>query len=210
MDQYAYDVELKRLERTQQALVKNNMQATILEKASEVAPLVQQLIPTGSMVANGGSVSLIETGVMSVLRGGNYNFLDRETPGTDIQQLYRQSFMADYYLCSANALTENGEIYEMDGNSNRVAALAYGPEHVILVVGNNKIVPDIQAAKERAMLYSNPANAMRVGAKTPCAVTGKCSNCSSPGRICCTELILHQQRVKDRIHVILVNEPLGF
>lgn len=210
MNEFLYPIEQKRLERVQLALQKNNMQASIVETASDVVPLIEQLIPEGSIVANGGSVSLQQTNVMGLLKSGKYNFLDREAPGIDKDDLYRQVFFSDFYLCSANALTENGEIYEMDGNSNRIAALAFGPKHVILVVGSNKIVADIPAAKERRMRYAAPANAMRVGTNTPCTVTGKCSDCNSPGRICCSELILHQQRVKDRIHVILVNESLGF
>lgn len=210
MNEFLYSIEQKRLERVQQALVKNNMQATIVETKGEVAPLVKQLIPTGSSVANGGSVSLQQAGVMELLRSGNYTFFDRDTEGADVLEIYRQAFLADYYLCSANALTENGEIYETDGTSNRIAALAFGPKNVILVVGSNKIVADITAAQERRKYYAAPANAMRVGVNTPCTVTGKCSDCHSPSRICCSELILHQQRVKDRIHVILVNESLGF
>ena len=200
----------KRLERVKNALIKNNMNVHIVDTAQEVAPLVQELIPAGASVANGGSVTLQECGVMDLLRSGAYNFLDREAPGAEGNKVYREAFFADAYLASANAITESGEIYEMDGNSNRVAAIAFGPSSVILVAGYNKIVANLEAARRRNAEIAAPANCRRLGKKTPCSVTGICSDCNSPDRICCTEMILRQQRVAGRIKVILVKEELGF
>lgn len=199
-----------KLQRVKAALEKNYMQAHIVETAAEVPALVQELLAKGDTVANGGSMSLVECGVMSVLRSGEYNFLDREAPGVSPDEIYRKAFSADAYLASANAITETGEILEVDGRANRVAAIAYGPASVILVVGVNKVVEDLAAARRRVASIAAPANTRRLQLKTPCAATGLCIDCNSPGRICCTELVLRQQREKDRIKVILVNEALGY
>lgn len=203
-------VQQKKLERTKAALEKNNMQAFIVQTAAEVVPLLKTLLPQGGTVSNGGSVSLAECGALDLLKSGNYRYLDRTEPGVDVQKLYREVFSADAYLASANAVTEEGEVYQMDGNSNRVAPITFGPASVILVVGINKIVPDIYAAFDRRANIAAPANTHRLNLKTPCATTGVCSDCHSPDRVCCTEVILHQQRTKDRIKVILVNEALGY
>ena len=126
------------------------------------------------------------------------------------KQIFRQAFSADVYLMSSNAVTEEGELYNVDGNSNRVAALAYGPDSVIVVAGCNKIVPDIAAAVERVKKIAAPVNATRLHCSTPCAKTGECMNCHSDGRICCNYLVSAQQRHQDRIKVILVGGELGY
>ena len=210
MDKHVNFVQTKRLERVAEALRAHNMEAQVVGTAAEVVPLVRSMMAEGCTVANGGSMTLEACGVMDLLRSGAYNFLDRDVPGADKAAIYRASFGADVYLASANAVTLGGEIYEMDGNANRVAALAFGPESVILVVGVNKIVTDIDAARRRNFEIAAPANNHRLGNKTPCAATGVCIDCKSPARICCTELILHQQRVNGRMKVIFVNEPLGY
>lgn len=196
--------------RTKSALEKNNMQAFIVQSAAEVVPLLQQLIPAGASVSNGGSISLAQTGAIQLLRNGAYQYLDRDAPGADRNVVHRQAFGADVYLASANAITQNGEIYEVDGRGNRVAAIAYGPDSVILVAGRNKIVPTLEDARQRRAQIAAPANVKRLGLKTPCNVTGTCSNCKSPARICCIELVLQQQQTNGRIKVILVNEELGY
>lgn len=210
MNEYLQVVNQKQMERTKAALEKNNMKVYLLPSAAEVVPLLKELLPKGGTVANGGSVTLSQCGVMELLRSGAYQFLDREAPGVDKAQLYRQVFSADAYLASANAVTEQGEIYEVDGNGNRVSAIAFGPANVYLVVGVNKIVPDVNAAFARRANLAAPANAMRTKSKTPCATTGICSDCHSPQRICCTEVILRQQMKPGRINVLLVNEVLGY
>ena len=172
---------------------------------------MEKLIPEGATVANGGSMTLAETGVMDLLASGRYEFLDRTgLAGEELGKLYRRVFSADWYLASANAITEAGEIYNVDGNSNRVAAITFGPENVLLVVGCNKIVKDLAAAKERVEAIAAPANTVRLSCATPCAVTGKCEHCHSPARICCTTAIHSFQRIPGRIKVLLVGEPLGF
>lgn len=210
MDNNTRFVEARRLERVKKALEGHNMAAHIADSAADVVPLVTKLLPQGATVSNGGSMTLYECGVMDALRSGPYQFLDREAPGVDQQKLYRQVFSADCYLASANAVTETGEIYQIDGNGNRIAPVAFGPGTVILVVGRNKIVPDLDAARVRNARVSGPANAQRVQAKAPCVATGQCTDCQSPGRICNMELVLHHQKDKGRIQVILVNDDLGY
>ena len=161
----------KRARRVIEALKANNMEGWYLPRADQVRDFVAQLIPAGATVANGGSMTLAETGVMDLLAGGGYNFLDRsKVSGEALDRLYRQVFSADWYLASANAITEAGEIYNVDGNSNRVAAITFGPENVLLVVGCNKIVKDLAAAKERVEAIAAPANTVRLSCATPCAL----------------------------------------
>ena len=188
MDEPLYSVVEKRIQRTMKALQANNMEAYYVKTAAEVAPLVRQLAPAGSTVAAGGSMTLAQCGVMELLAGGEYTFLDRTgLQGEELQKLYRQVFSA-----------------------NRVAALAFGPASVICVAGYNKIVPDLAAAEARVKAIAAPANAARLHCKTPCAVTGQCENCKSPARICCTTLVQAYQRIPGRVKVILVGESLGY
>ena len=206
-------VVAQRMERTAAALRKNNMEAYCVKTADEVVPLVKTLLAEGATVGAGGSMTLEECGVMDLLRSGAYHFLDRGAPGLtpeDIGKIYRQIFSADCYFASANAVTEAGEVLNVDGNANRVAAITFGPASVILVVGSNKIVKDLAAADARVKAVAAPANAKRLSCKTPCAVTGQCENCQSPGRICCTYVLHRYQRVPGRIKVILVGQELGY
>ncbi len=206
-------VVAQRMERTAAALRKNNMEAYCVKTAGEVVPLVKTLLAEGATVGAGGSMTLEECGVMDLLRSGAYHFLDRGAPGLtpeDIGKIYRQIFSADCYFASANAVTEAGEVLNVDGNANRVAAITFGPASVILVVGSNKIVKDLAAADARVKAVAAPANAKRLSCKTPCAVTGQCENCQSPGRICCTYVLHRYQRVPGRIKVILVGQELGY
>lgn len=211
MHQAVEQILEKRIRRTMDALRANNMEAYYVKTAAEVRAFVEQLVPAGATVSNGGSVSLAETGVMELLAGGRYHYLDRsKAQGDELAALYRQVFSADWYFASANAVTEAGEIYNVDGNANRVAAITFGPKNVLLVVGCNKLVKDMPTAEERVCQIAAPANTARLGCKTPCAVTGKCEDCHSPGRICCTAVVHRYQREQGRIKVLLVGEPLGF
>lgn len=214
----------KRIEKTIKNLEKNNMQACYVESKAEVADKVRELMSEGQTVAVGGSMTLFECGVIDLLRSGSYRFLDRYREGLsrdDINKIYRESFFADTYICSANAITENGELYNVDGNSNRVAAICYGPKSVIIVAGYNKIVSDIDAAIDRVKRTAAPANATRLSCQTYCREKGECmslaqdetgmtSGCGSPARICCNYVVSAYQRVKGRIKVIIVGEELGY
>ena len=202
-------------------LTKNRIAVEYLEKKEDVLPRIRALIPAGSTVASGGSHTLNETGVIDLLKSGVYTYLDRMAPELTPEQRQEMALKgntADYYLCSSNAVTEAGELYNVDGNCNRIAAIAFGPKSVIMVVGINKIVPDIDAAIRRVKTIAAPLNTKRLNCDTYCRTAGVCmgmegtmtDGCHSPARICCNYLISAQQRVPDRIRVLLVGEPLGF
>lgn len=213
MHKAAKNVIRQRMERTAQALRANNMQAFCVDSAAEVLPLLEEWIAPGSTVGTGGSITLAECGVKNFLTSGKVKFLDRFAPGLTPEEsdaMVRAHFSADWYLCSANAITDAGEVFNVDGNSNRIAAIAFGPRNVVMVAGYNKLVRDLDEAENRLETIAAPANAQRLSCKTPCAQTGVCAHCSSPQRICCDYLVLRQQREKGRIRVILVAEALGF
>lgn len=211
----------EKIEKVLANLEKNNMQGIYVDKISDVVPKIKELISPGETVAVGGSMSLIDSGVLDLLRNGDYNFLDRYAAGLsteDIRNLFIKSFSADTYFLSANAITENGELYNVDGNSNRVAALVFGPKSVIVVAGINKIVKDVDAAITRVKTITAPKNSARLNCDTYCSKTGKCiaadkadfSGCPSDSRICCNYVVSSHQRIKNRIKVILVGEELGY
>ena len=167
------------------------------------------LIPAGSSVTMGGCMSAHEIGLVEALKTGNYNFIDRDKM-EDKRAAMLAAYDADFFLTSANAMTEDGEMVNIDGNANRVSAIAQGPKKVLFIVGMNKICPDLDSAMKRARNVAAPVNAQRFGLNTPCAKTGACMNCKSPDTICCQFLITRVSRHEDRIHVILVNDALGF
>lgn len=210
-----------RIQKTIENLRKNRFAVDFVPTKEQVLPLIQSLIPEGATVASGGSKTLAETGVIDLIQNGNYTYLDRMAP--DLSPEERQAVTlaggsADVYLSSSNAITEEGELYNVDGNCNRISAIAFGPKSVIMVVGVNKIVPDMSAAIHRVKTIAAPLNTKRLNCDTYCHKTGVCmgldgkmtDGCSSPARICCNYLISGQQRVPDRIHIILVGEELGF
>jgi len=142
------------IEKTMKNLRKNNMAAYYVEKKEQVVPLIKEIVPQGSSVSNGGSESLVECGVFDLLESGYYDFIDRRKYDAEtVRECYIKAFGCDAFFCSSNAVTENGELYNVDGNSNRVACIVYGPEKVIMVVGKNKIVPDIEAAVKRVKKF---------------------------------------------------------
>ena len=167
------------------------------------------LIPEGSTVTMGGAMSVHEIGLVKALTEGNYNFIDRDAV-EDKRAAMLAAYDADFYLMSANAMTEDGILVNIDGNSNRVSALAQGPRKVIVIAGMNKVCDDVDGAMKRARNVAAPINAQRFGLNTPCAKTGSCMNCKSPDTICCQFLITRFSRHPGRIHVILVNDDLGF
>lgn len=213
-----------KIELTMENLRKNNMDAYYVETKQDVVPLVKTLIKEGDTVSNGGSVSLKETGVIDELKSGRYNYLDRSREGLtadEIMEVYRKTYCADAYFASSNAVTENGQLYNVDGNSNRVSAILFGPSSVILVCGYNKIVKDIKEAELRVKTCAAPPNTVRLNCDTYCAKEGECvslnnpdaeicDGCKSDRRICCNYVISAQQRHKGRIKVIFVGEKLGY
>ena len=168
-----------------------------------------EIIPEGSSVSMGGAMSVHEIGLSDALKKGNYNFIDRDAY-EDKRAAMLAAYDADVFLSSANAMTEDGVLINVDGNSNRVSAIAQGPKKVVFIVGMNKICPDVDSAMKRARNVAAPINAQRFGLSTPCTKTGSCMNCKSPDTICCQILITRFSRHKDRIHIILVNDNLGF
>ena len=175
----------------------------------EALSIALSLIPEGSTVTMGGATSAHEIGLPQNLADGNYHFIDRDKID-DKRAAMLAAYDADYFLSSANAMTEDGVIVNIDGNANRVSAIAQGPKHVIFIVGMNKICKDVDHALKRARNVAAPVNAQRFGLNTPCAKTGSCMDCKSPDTICCQFLITRYSKHPGRIHVILVNECLGF
>ena len=180
--------------------------ASSKEKALETA---LSLIPEGSSVTMGGAMSAHEIGLVDALKKGNYNFIDRDK-ATDKRAAMLAAYDADVFLSSANAMTDDGILVNIDGNANRVSAICQGPKQVLFIVGMNKVCGDLDSAMKRARNVAAPTNAQRFGLSTPCAKTGKCMDCKSPDTICCQFLITRFSRHAGRIHVILVNENLGF
>lgn len=213
MDNNVKFVVEKKVSRTIENLEKNNMKGYFVQNEEEAVTKVEELIKEGDTVSVGGSMTLFETGVIDYLRNGKYNFLDRYKEGLtpeDIKNIYRKSFAADAYFTSSNAITEEGELYNVDGRGNRVAAMIYGPDKVIVVVGVNKIVRDLDEAIMRNREWAAPANAKRLNRKTPCAEVGYCMDCNSNDRICSEYVAIRRQMEQGRIHVIIVNKDLGY
>ncbi len=213
MDYNARLVIQKRIDRTIEKLAENRMKAYYVETKKDVLSLLDEIIFDGEEISVGGSMSLFEAGVLEYLRNREVNFIDRYKDNLskeEVSQIYRRSFFCDHYITSSNAVTEDGELYNIDGTGNRVSAMIYGPRSVIMVVGYNKIVKDLQEAKNRLREIAAPANAIRLSKKTPCAITGTCSDCNSLDRICSSYVVLSRQQVENRIKVIIVGEQLGY
>ena len=190
-------------------LQSRNMTGYYAENKEEALEKALSLIPEGSVIGMGGCMSAHEIGLVSALKAGNYDFIDRDAL-EDKRAAMLKTYDADFFISSANAITEDGVIFNIDGNSNRVSAIAQGPKKVIFIVGMNKVCRDTDSALDRARNIAAPINSQRVGVRTPCTETGSCANCKSEECICCQFLITRFSRHKDRIHVILVNEDLGF
>ena len=195
------------------ALQNRNMEAIFVETKEEALKAALDIIEEGSRVSWGGVQSAFQIGLIDALKNGNYTILDREGAKTqeEKQAIEKEVFTdCDYFLISANGMSEDGVIVNVDGNSNRVSALAYGPKHVVMIVGMNKVVHTEEDAYRRAKYVAAPINAQRFGLDTPCAKLGKCMDCQHEQCICCEILITRYSRHKGRIKVILVNEDLGF
>lgn len=215
MDDHLKAVKKARAERAVRALEKNHIPAVLVPDRAAAVKAVEALLNEGETISCGGSVTLQESGVTALMKSGKYHFIDRAA--MDPREAYLKTFSADVFLTSANAVTENGELYNVDGNGNRVAALIYGPKRVIVVAGINKLVRDLDEAVLRVKTTAAPANGMRLNTRTPCAETGRCAacggeitaGCASENRMCCQYVVTGYQR-SDRIRVILVEEELGY
>ena len=192
-----------------EGLASRNMTGYYAADKEAALQLALSLIPEGSTVTMGGGMSVHEIGLPAALKEGNYNFIDRDEM-KDKRAAMLAAYDADFFLMSTNAMTEDGILVNIDGNSNRVSALAQGPRKVIIIVGMNKVCDDVDGAMKRARNVAAPINAQRFGLDTPCSRTGACMNCKSPDTICCQFLITRYSKHAGRIHVILVNDSLGF
>lgn len=222
MDNNKKTVIEKRIIKTGENLVKNNMEFYYAETKNDVCNIVRSLIKKGDIITNGGTITMAECGITDLLHSSDYTYLDRTGKSREeIEKIYIQSFSADVYISSANAITEDGVLYNVDGNSNRISAIAYGPKSVIIIAGYNKIVKNLDEAEIRVKRESAPPNCIRLDCNTYCKETGECislskperqmtDGCSSDDRICCNYLISAKQRHKGRIKVILVAEELGY
>ncbi len=202
----------KRCEKVITALKKNNMKAYLVDTAEDAKILISELIKDDKMIISGGSMTLKETGIQDWLRE-NYEgiYIDRDTaPAEEVGDIMRKAFVADTFLTSTNAVTEYGELYNIDGNGNRVAAMIFGPKQVIVVAGLNKIVTDLHDAVDRLETIASPANCIRLNKNTPCTFMGRCQHCNSVDRICNDYVIMAHQRDKNRIKVIFIADELGF
>lgn len=195
--------------KTIKGLKSRNMSGYYAKNKEEALKIALELIPKGSSIGMGGAMSVHEIGLSEALMGSDYNFIDRDAI-EDKRKAMLDTYDADVFLSSANAMTDDGILVNIDGNANRVSAIAQGPKKVIFIVGMNKVCSDVDAAMKRARNVAAPTNAQRFGLETPCSKQGTCFNCKSPDTICCQILITRYSRHEDRIHVILVNDNLGF
>lgn len=193
-------------------LAKRNMEGHYCPDAASAVKLALSLMPEGSSISWGGSMTIQETGLMDALKEQRYTLIDRSTATTaeERRQLFSRTVLADYYLMSTNAITLDGQLVNIDGAGNRVACLIHGPEHVVILAGMNKVCPDVEAAMKRVKNCAAPPNTVRLNCKTPCAVTGTCGDCLSPETICCQEVVTRYSRVPGRIIVILIGEEYGY
>lgn len=198
--------------RVVQALESRNMEAYYVETKEEAVKKALELIQKGSTISMGGAASVKECGLYDAVSSGDYVFYDRDRANTqeEKEEIARRAFSVDWFLGSVNAMSENGVFINIDGNANRVAAYAYGPKNVLLIVGMNKIVKTEADAMSRARNEAAPVNAQRFGIDTPCSKNGTCFDCRSPQCICCQILTTRFSRIKGRFKIILVDENLGF
>ncbi len=213
MDKNLEFVKIKKIERTIKALNNNNMNGYYIESKEKLFDKIKELVPEKSVVAFGGSMTIHEIGVVDFVKQENYTVLDRfqeGITGAEIKKIFKESFFADAYITSTNALTEEGELYNVDGTGNRVAAMMFGPEKVLVICGENKLVCDLDEAQLRMETIAAPANNKRLGRKTPCINTGVCEECNSQEKICRNYTAIKSQGEKDRIHVLILKGDFGY
>ena len=196
-----------------QALKQRNMEASYAATKEEALEQALAWIPEGSCIGWGGSVSIDAIGLKDAVRQGNYRVIDRDTAANaeEKEAMYRRILAdCDYFLTSTNAISQDGVLVNIDGTANRLAAMCYGPRHVLYIVGMNKVVATAEDALHRARNEAAPINAMRFGLKPPCSKTGCCYDCKSPDTVCCQILFTRFNHVPGRVKVILVDDSLGY
>lgn len=213
MNEYLRQSICNRLETTAAALRRNRMDACVVADRAELLEKLRELLPKGAVICSGGSMTLEESGVNDLLDCGDYDFYKRgrtDAATGEPVDVYLKAFSCDWYFVSSNAITQEGELYNVDGIGNRVAAMSYGPRNVVVVAGYNKVVRDLPEAEERLRAIAAPANCLRLNKQTGCIKTGHCTNCHTEDRICCTATTHGFQRQAGRIRVFLLLEELGY
>jgi L-lactate utilization protein LutB len=202
----------KRAERTIKGLRSRGFQAEYFDSRQEASQWILDEAKDASFIGVGGSTTVRALGVLDALEEQGKTIFDhwKVSDPQEALRIRRAQLTCDLFLSSANAITESGEIVNMDGTGNRIAALAFGPRKVIIVAGINKIVNDIEQANRRIYEVASPLNAHRLGYKTPCVKTGQCSDCDSPQRICNATLVLHRKPSLVNMAVVLIGERLGY
>jgi hypothetical protein len=205
-------------QQTAQHIIKNlkkrRMEGSYAAEAAQAVDEVAAMIPDGASVFRCGSMSTVYAGLWDKLKARpEVELIDPYQPGIAMEEglaIRRQGLSADFMIASSNAITLDGQLVNLDGMGNRVAAMTFGPAKVILLVGMNKVAPNLQCALDRVKHYAAPVNAMRLGTDTPCAKTGLCADCRSPQRLCQIWSVIEGQMIEGRIHVKLVGENLGY
>ncbi len=200
----------KRIDNCIKALDSHNIKGYRISSREEMFEVLETLIPENSSVGYGGSMSLEQAGVIDWLRWNSKIELYDRARVDDADECMRKCLTSDVFLCSTNAISEDGWLYNIDGRGNRVSAMIYGPKSVIVVVGMNKLVKNLDEAKKRARNIAAPANSIRLDKDTPCAKTGSCADCKSPERICSNFVAMGPQLEKNRIKVLILEENLGY
>ena len=212
MEQWEKWFQEKQVERTINALKKNNFEALFIPNSKAALEEVMKQIPDGSTVGVGGSVTLAQIGILDALEKRQIHLIwpvKQSKTMEERDELIRKSFSSDIFLSSTNAITEDGKLFNVDATGNRVGAMFVGSKKTIVVAGVNKIVKDLAAAEKRVKEWVAPQNIKRLNRKTPCAETGVCADCSSPDRICNIYVTLAKKPSRTDIVIILVGEKLG-
>ena len=212
MNPYRKCYDQKRGQKLVENLRKRHFEACYCDTRQEALEKALQQIPEGTSVGWGGATSAEEIGLLNVLRHGNYLAVDRDTAKTpeERDQMMHTCLLADTFITGANAISLDGQMVNIDGMGNRVAAIVYGPRKVLVIAGMNKVVDTLEDAVTRARTVAAPVNKQRFAGETPCGVTGTCADCLSEGCICNQLLITRNCRPAGRISFILVGEELGF
>lgn len=191
---------------------RRNIDAFYCETSEEACKKALELMPEGSSVTWGGSVTIGEIGLTDAICAGEYKVISRDDlgPGEGLQDMLSKQMLADYFLMSTNAFTRDGQLVNIDGMGTRTCFLIAGPAHVLVIAGMNKLARDVPSAIQRVHDVASPPNCMRLGVTTPCGVTGVCGDCLGKNTICCQEVITRYSRVDHRITVIMVGEDLGY
>ena len=216
MDKPVENYWQKRLGEVKKALEDNNFEVFLADNAADASKIVQEeILPrTGAKTVSwGGSMTFIATGLYNSIKDNpNIEILDtfnKSLSGEEKIELRRRSLLVDLFITGTNAITEMGQLVNLDMIGNRIGGITFGPKHVVILVGRNKIVSDLEDAMYRIMNYVAPANAMRLDMKTPCVKTSRCEECKGPDRICNTWTITEKSFPKGRVKVVLINEDLG-